>query len=192
MTSEERPRRGGLARNFIFVALVMGLVLVADQISKSFVLDRLGPNGDRTQIKIIPGFLRLIYVENTGAAFGIFQGKSPVLTVLALVVIVFLIVYFRQSIARSIWLSIALGLQLGGALGNVIDRFRHGFVVDFINVPKWPTFNVADSAITVGVIMLGLFLLTRDSALTPADGERVTGTTPTSAAETTAAEKRMP
>jgi signal peptidase II len=156
-------RRNG-ARNFALAAFVMLVIVVADQASKSWILSRLGPNGDSTEIKIIPGFMRFIFVENTGAAFGIFQGKSPILTSLALLVIAFLIVYFRRAIAQSLWLSIAMGLQLGGALGNVIDRFRHGFVVDFINVPHWPTFNVADSSITVGVIMLGLYLITRDAS----------------------------
>jgi signal peptidase II len=156
-------RRGG-GRNFVLAAIVMIAIVAADQASKAWILGRLGPNGDSNEIKVIPGFLRFIYVENTGAAFGMFQGKSPILTSLAMLVIVFLIVYFRHAIAQSLWLSIALGLQLGGALGNVVDRFRHGFVVDFVNVPKWPTFNLADSAITIGVIMLGLYLVTRDSA----------------------------
>jgi len=156
-------RRSGV-RNFSIAAFVMLAIIATDQATKAWILGRLGPNGDSNQIKIVPGFLRFIFVENTGAAFGLFQGKSPILTILAMLVIAFLIVYFRQAIAESLWLSIALGLQLGGALGNVIDRFRHGFVVDFINVPHWPTFNVSDSAITVGVIMLGLYLITRDSA----------------------------
>ena len=190
MKSVEYLRRG-LVRNFVVVAFVMALVLIADQLTKSLVLDRLGPSGDMRQIKIIPGFLRFIYVENTGAAFGMFQGRSPVLTVLALVVIAFLIVYFRQSIARSVWLSLALGLQLGGAFGNVIDRFRHGFVVDFINVPRFPTFNIADSAITVGVIMLGLYLLTRDPMTTDEDSP-ARSTNTARAPETNSAENQVP
>jgi signal peptidase II len=161
---DPNARRKGGGWHFALATVVMLAIVAADQLSKSWILERLGPNGDSNQIKVIPGFLRFIYVENTGAAFGMFQGKSPILTTLALLVIVFLIVYFRRAIAESLWLSIALGLQLGGALGNVIDRFRHGFVVDFINVPKWPTFNVSDSSITIGVIMLGLYLITRDAA----------------------------
>jgi len=161
---EPNTRRRGGGWHFALAAIVMLAIVAADQASKSWILGRLGPNGDTNQIKVIPGFLRFIYVENTGAAFGMFQGKSPILTTLALLVIVFLIIYFRRAIAESLWLSIALGLQLGGALGNVIDRIRHGFVVDFINVPKWPTFNVSDSSITIGVIMLGLYLITRDAA----------------------------
>ena len=155
-------QRGWRGRNFLISAILLITIVTADQASKAWILTRLGPRGDTNEIKIIPGLLRFVYVENSGAAFGLFQGKSPILTILAMVVIVFLIVYFRQAIADSLWLSIALGLQLGGALGNVIDRFRHGFVVDFVNVPKFWTFNVADSAITIGVIMLGLYLVTRD------------------------------
>lgn len=161
MNDAEAQRRGR-GRNFLVAAILLIAIVVADQASKAWILTRLGPHGDTNQIKLIPGFLRFIYVENSGAAFGLFQGKSPILTILALVVIGFLVVYFRQAIAGSLWLSVALGLQLGGALGNVIDRFRHGFVVDFVNVPKFWTFNVADSAITIGVIMLGLYLVTRD------------------------------
>lgn len=160
-------------RNLAIVGFVIAAVLIADQVTKSLIHDRLGPGGDLIEIRVIPHVLRLIYVENTGAAFGIFQGRSPILTILAMGVIVFLVVYFRQAIARSIWLSVALGLQLGGALGNVVDRFRHGFVIDFINVPRWPTFNVADSAITVGVIMLGLYLLTRDISHVSSDNPNV-------------------
>ena len=157
---KEPERRGG--RNFLIAAIVLIAIVVADQASKAWILTRLGPRGDTNEIKIIPGVLRFVYVENSGAAFGLFQGKSPVLTILAMVVIAFLVVYFRHAIAGSLWLSVALGLQLGGAMGNVADRFRHGFVVDFVNVPKFWTFNVADSAITIGVVMLGLFLVTRD------------------------------
>ena len=110
MNSEDHQRNHNLTRNFALVAVVMGLIVATDQISKSIILNRLGPDGDLTEVKIIPGFLRLIFVENTGAAFGMFQGKSPILTVLALVVIGFLLVYFRRSIANSLWLTIALGL----------------------------------------------------------------------------------
>ena len=144
-------------------ALGLGVLLV-DQLTKALIIDRIGPDALDRAIVLIPGWLRLIYVENTGAAFGTFQGNSPILTVLALVVVGVIIVYFRRSLLRSTWLSIALGLQLGGAIGNVIDRVRLGYVVDFIDFPHWPTFNVADSAITVGVIMLGVYLLREDGA----------------------------
>ncbi|MCX7623716.1 MAG: signal peptidase II [Thermomicrobium sp.] len=144
--------------------------LVVDQLSKALVLRFLGPRGSVEEVVLVPGILRLFYVENTGAAFGIFQGRNPLLAVLALGVVGLLVVWFRQ-LAQSSWGAVALGLQLGGAFGNLVDRFRHGFVVDFIDFPFWPTFNVADSAITVGVLLL-LALLLRSEHPSRARDER--------------------
>lgn len=144
--------------------VVAALVLGADQITKALILDALGPQSMRTAIDVVPGLLNLILVQNTGAAFGIFQDRSPVLMILALAVVVFLLYYFRRAIEANSWLALALGLQIGGALGNVVDRLRHGYVVDFIHVPHWPTFNVADSCVTVGVAILALYLITREPA----------------------------
>ena len=149
------------------------LVILADQLTKTFIVDTLGPNGERTLIEIVPGLLRLIYLRNTGAAFGIFQGRSPILLVLAIGVVAFLLIYFRQSIAANRWLAIALGLQIGGAIGNIVDRLRYGYVVDFINVPHWPTFNVADSAITVGVVILAVTLVFNGGETSSGDDEPV-------------------
>jgi signal peptidase II len=137
-------------------------VLISDQATKALVWLRLGPGGDQEMIPVIPGVLRFLYVENTGAAFGILQGRSILLAVLAVVVVLALAIYFRRLIAESSWFAVALGLLFGGALGNILDRVQHGFVIDFIDFPYWPTFNLADSAITTGVIILGIFLLKRD------------------------------
>ena len=158
--SEARPPS---RLHLVLAIAIAAVVVVADQLTKVAVLDALGPSGDRTVIRIVPGLLRLIYVQNTGAAFGLFQGRSPLLLVVAVGVVVFLLYYFRAAIAASAWLAVALGLQIGGAIGNIVDRLHHGFVVDFINVPYWPTFNVADSAITVGVVILAIYLITRDA-----------------------------
>lgn len=158
-SGQARQRSSGL---YITVALAI-LVVVADQLSKAWVLNHLGPGGDRTVVDVIPGLLRLFYVENSGAAFGMFHGSGAILTIIAVVVVLILAIAFRQLIGRNLLLSIALGLMFGGAVGNIIDRFRHGFVVDFINVPHWWTFNIADSAITVGVIILAIFLVFYES-----------------------------
>ncbi len=158
-------------RGWEIVASVAALVLLIDQISKALVLAHLGPGDPVREIVLIPGVLRLFYVENTGAAFGLFQGKNPLLAVLALVVVVILAVWFRALVAS--WLgAVALGLQLGGALGNLIDRFRHGFVVDFIDFSFWPTFNIADSAITVGVLLLIGLLVWPEKTRVPVEGSR--------------------
>jgi signal peptidase II len=150
-------------RGWEIVACVAAIVLVVDQLSKALVLTFLAPGAPHAEVVIVPGLLRLYYVENTGAAFGLFQGKNPLLAFLAFGVVVALVVWFRELV--RFWLgSLALGLQLGGAVGNLIDRFRHGFVVDFIDFSFWPTFNVADSAITIGVLML-LYVLLRQGQL---------------------------
>lgn len=150
-------------RGWEIVACVAAIVLVVDQLSKTLVLTFLAPGAPHAEVVIVPGLLRLYYVENTGAAFGLFQGKNPLLAFLAFGVVVALVVWFRELV--RFWLgALALGLQLGGAVGNLIDRFRHGFVVDFIDFSFWPTFNVADSAITIGVLML-LYVLLRQGQL---------------------------
>ncbi|MCX2727693.1 signal peptidase II [Thermomicrobium sp. 4228-Ro] len=147
-------------------SVAVGTVL-CDQFTKALVLAYLGPNGSIDAVVLIPGLLRLFYVENTGAAFGLFQGRNPILAVLALGVVLVLVVTFRYLTSTSLG-AVALGLQLGGAIGNLIDRFRHGFVVDFIDLSFWPTFNVADSAITIGVLLL-LVLLIRSDRLPRSD-----------------------
>jgi signal peptidase II len=143
-------------------ALALILTVAVDQISKWIILETIGPNGSRELVEIIPGVLEFDFVRNTGSAFGMFQGNSDILKILALGAVVALFVYYVRS-ARHDWIvSLALGLQLGGALGNILDRFRHGYVVDFIEFPRFPTFNVADSAITVGVFLLMYAVLFRD------------------------------
>jgi len=143
-------------------ALAFGLAVVLDQISKWIVLETIGPDGSRDVVTIIPSVLQFKFVRNTGSAFGMFQGNSDILKVLAIVAVVGLFGYYVRS-ARHDWIvSLALGLQVGGALGNIIDRFRHGYVVDFIDFPRFPTFNIADSAITVGVFLLMYAVLFRD------------------------------
>jgi len=140
-----------------------GLVLVLDQTSKNWAqseLPRLGRNG----ITVVAGCFNLAYAENRNAAFGILQAmpdesRRMVLTGFAIAAIVVLVgLLFTKRIQRS-WTAAATGLILGGAIGNVIDRARLGFVVDFIvwHVGEkfyWPTFNVADSGIVVGVFIL--------------------------------------
>ncbi|HLB28472.1 MAG TPA: signal peptidase II, partial [Dehalococcoidales bacterium] len=112
------------------------------------------------------GFFRIIHVTNTGAAFGLFQDKSAFLTVVAYtgIVIILLIAFsfsHRLNFLNTKLDRFALGLILGGTIGNLTDRLRFGQVTDFIGVGVWPTFNVADSAVTIGVTLFAyLFLFT--------------------------------
>jgi signal peptidase II len=140
--------------------LIALLVVAADQLSKVWIRSNLLVG----QSLFEAGFFRIIHVNNTGAAFGLFQGQSFLLTIVALVGITVLLVYvlviYRKfplldnRLGRS-----TLGLVLGGAVGNLVDRLRFGYVTDFISVGLWPAFNIADSAITVGVILFAYSFL---------------------------------
>ena len=135
------------------------LVVVADQLSKMWIRSNLVVGQSLPET----GFFRLTHIHNTGAAFGLFQGHSFALTIVALVGIVILLVYAlliyrRFPILDNLLGKSALGLVLGGTVGNLIDRLHLGYVTDFIDVGFWPAFNIADSAIVVGVIMLAYSL----------------------------------
>jgi len=133
--------------------LVLLAVLLCDQVSKALVVAGLD-RGDRDGV--FPG-IELVYVRNRGIAFGFLEGRGALLTGLTAVALVLLVVYFALHVNRP-WLWLPTGLLLGGALGNMLDRIRDGSVVDFIDIPLWPAFNVADMAITAGVVTL-LFAL---------------------------------
>ncbi|MEL5848002.1 MAG: signal peptidase II [Candidatus Igneacidithiobacillus chanchocoensis] len=113
-------------------------------------------------IVVIPGFLNFRLVHNTGAAFSFLAGAGGwqrwLLVAIALLVIVVLVAILRRLKPGAHWIAIALTLILGGAMGNLIDRIRLGYVVDFIGVHwgnlYWPYFNIADSAISIGAVML--------------------------------------
>ncbi len=136
------------------------LIVVADQLSKIWIRANLAIG----QSIFEAGFFRLTRVHNTGAAFGLFQGQSFALTVVAFVGVGVLLFYafliyrhfplFNSKLGKS-----ALGLVLGGTVGNLIDRIRFGHVTDFIDFGFWPAFNIADSAVVVGAILLAYLLI---------------------------------
>ncbi|MPZ15082.1 MAG: signal peptidase II [Chloroflexi bacterium] len=133
-------------------------ILVIDQITKGLAQTYLLRLPDLS-IPIAGDLLRLTYVANRGAAFGILQEQTVFFVVVSSLVIALIIASYRYFPMSSTLLSLALGLQLGGALGNLVDRIRYGYVVDFIDVSIWPVFNVADSAIVTGVGILALHLM---------------------------------
>ncbi len=138
-------RRGTVLRA---VAIAIG-VLVADQASKGLVR---GSIGRSERIDVLPG-LDLVNTRNTGVAFGFFSGGGTIVAVVAALALAALLAFFATHLARPlVWLP--TGLLVGGAAGNLIDRAREGAVTDFVDLPLWPAFNVADAAITVGVLAL--------------------------------------
>lgn len=107
------------------------------------------------------GFFRFTHVHNTGSAFGLFQDQNLPLLFVSLVGVVVLACIYQTQERRTNLLRVSIALMLGGALGNLIDRIHQGHVTDFIDVGPWPVFNIADSAIVVGLIMMGWLLLLR-------------------------------
>ncbi len=145
-------------RRFL-LPVVAVLTLVVDQISKRAVMTSLRPGESWNPVAALERWVSLTYVTNTGAAFGLFPEYGIVFMVVAVVVIVTIIFYYRHLPGEQWLIQASLGLQLGGALGNLLDRLRHGHVIDFIDFKVWPVFNVADSSVFVGVVILAFYLL---------------------------------
>lgn len=144
--------------------VVAAIVVVLDQVTKALVIDALGPPEAGRSKSVIPKLLDFRHDANTGAAFSLFQGRSTTLLLIALVVLGVLIYYYRALPQGNLLLRAAVGGVLGGAVGNIIDRIRLGHVTDWIHVTHYPTFNLADSCITVGMATLAIFLLFMDRA----------------------------
>jgi len=143
-------------RNDLVFFVIAGLVIALDQATKHLVRANLALG------ESVPdeGPLRITYVTNTGAAFGILQGQTLFLMVTTFFGLAAILLYFLYPPMEHGVLRLALGLQLGGAVGNLADRVRLGKVTDFMDVGPWPAFNVADSSIVVGVtIIIGFFVL---------------------------------
>ena len=129
--------------------LVLGLVLLVDQVTKALVRARVDLGSEDP---IFPA-VTLVHVRNRGVAFGAFADGQALVIVIIAIALSALVVYFATHLRRPlVWLP--TGLLMGGALGNVIDRLRDGAVTDFVKLPAWPAFNVADMAITAGVLAL--------------------------------------
>jgi signal peptidase II len=137
---------------------VAGLVLVADQGTKYFARIFIEPN---QSIPIIKGLFYFTHVRNTGAAFGMFSQRQPVFVAATIVAIILIVGYHIKTKETDLLFNLALGLELGGALGNLVDRITQGWVTDFFHVPNFPVFNIADSAIVAGVVLL-ILVMVRD------------------------------
>ena len=140
------------------------IIIFLDQITKYFAIANLKGNAASV---IVPDFLKLVYVENYGAAFGILRNKKILFIIITFIVVVAIAIFlFKYQAKLNIFMKIGSGLLLGGAIGNLIDRVRFGYVVDFVsfrffNRYEYPVFNVADMAIVVGTLLI-LFLILFD------------------------------
>lgn len=155
------------ALGWMHVTAIIGSTAIAvtafDQATKALVVTWLGPDQAYQRWELAGPWLAFEYVENTGAAFGILAGRVWLLSVLAVVVAIGFLVAFLRDLPRSRWLRLSIGLVIGGGIGNFLDRLRLGYVIDFLAVGVWPRFNLADTAITIGLILLALTALREET-----------------------------
>ncbi len=155
--------------------LICGVLIALDQLIKVWAIAALGPPaGER--ITVIPGLFYLSYVENRGAAFGLFQGGTRILGLISLVVLLFLLYYLLSSRVKEPILIWSLSLILAGGFGNLIDRFFRGFVVDYLDFSAlfgFPVFNLADCCVVcgTGMILVAIIVLDRRDQKTPKSDE---------------------
>ena len=163
-------RKAGWLRKLLPVLTVAAIIIGLDQWTKEWIRSNVPEYTSMTPIKSLDGYFVFEHVRNYGAAFGILQNQTMLFTVIALVVAVAIMVYVRYLPTEQRLIRYLLGLQLGGAMGNLIDRLfvnEGGYVTDFVKmgipgVYYWPNYNIADSAIVVGVISLGVYVIWDD------------------------------
>ena len=152
--SEVVPAAASTRAHWLVFLGIAGTVVVLDQIAKAWLVANVSPG---EVVEVLGDWVRLIFSQNSGALFGLFRDNAVIFGIFSLAVIGLIVAYHGRS-GRSLYLSIALGLLLGGALGNVTDRLRLGYVVDFVDIGigdfRWYTFNVADAAISLAIVML--------------------------------------
>ncbi len=139
---------------WVAFAALAGGVVVADQLTKAWLVSILGPG---QSLQVVDDLLRLVHSQNNGGLFGLLKGQATPFAVLSIVVMGLIVAYHARA-GRSPYLTVTLGLLLGGAVGNLIDRVRLGYVVDFVDAGvgslRWYTFNVADASISLAILLL--------------------------------------
>ena len=175
MAARERAPKAG----WWVLPLVAVVALALDQWTKYLVASNLELYESWAPFPALANLFTIHHVTNTGAAFGLFRNGSLVFAVVAIVVSVVIVLYYRHLPDGQWLVRLSLGLQLAGALGNLIDRVRVGHVIDFLDVQVWPVFNLADASIVCGVILLAYLLLREERQesrkLESPDGAECTG-----------------
>jgi len=138
------------------VYLIALILLFVDQLSKYVIRQNMSL---AESIPVINRVFHITYVENKGIAFGLFPQGHFLFIVISLIIILAIVFFARKKIIKSLKEKVCLGLILGGALGNLVDRLRFGFVIDFLDFRIWPVFNLADSGVCIGGILMVFFLL---------------------------------
>lgn len=150
----EPPPRAAGSLQWAGLLAVVAAAIVADQVTKRLIVSHLALGETH---RILP-VLDITHLRNTGIAFGIFPGRLELITLLTGAAVVWMITHFARAGSRHPLFPVALGLLIGGSISNLVDRIRNGYVTDFIHLSHWPTFNLADTFIVLGVALLLLGL----------------------------------
>ncbi|MCK5053087.1 MAG: signal peptidase II [Anaerolineales bacterium] len=143
-----------LLRDYGSLIGVAGVIIALDQWTKYLVRTYLSVGESWVPFDWLRPYARIVHWNNTGAAFGIFPSGGAIFSVIAVLVIAAILYYFPQVPRRQMAIRLALGLQLGGAAGNLLSRLFHGVVTDFVSLGNFAVFNVADSCISIGAVLL--------------------------------------
>jgi signal peptidase II len=149
-------------KDYVFLLIIAGIIIGVDQWTKALVRNLIPFGESWPHLNWLTPYARIVHWNNTGAAFGLFQGYNIVFCVLAVIVSLAILYYFPRIPPQDWVIRVALSMQLGGAVGNLVDRVTMGTVTDFISVGNFAVFNVADSSISVGVAILLLAVLYKD------------------------------
>ena len=153
LSAERSLGAGGL--QWLGLAAIALAAVAADQLTKRIVTSHLALD----QATHVVGPFWIHHVQNSGIAFGLFSSRTAAVIVLTGIAVVWMLVFFARSGARHPVLPVALGLVIGGSMSNLLDRVRLGYVTDFLDLRYWPAFNLADSFIVIGVVVLLAALL---------------------------------
>jgi signal peptidase II len=147
-------------RRWLFL-IIAAAVIALDQLTKYLIRVNIPLDTSLEEV----WRLTIVHIQNTGAAFGIFTNQTIFLSIIAVLGLIVIVLFYRQIGRTNLLAGISLGVVFGGAIGNLVDRLRFGYVTDFLYVRLWgdfywPAFNVADSSISVGIVLLILFIFT--------------------------------
>lgn len=146
-------------RNYLFLILVAGIIILADQMTKNWIRENLALGETYCVVDRFCDQARFVYWYNTGIAFGLFQGNSNLFKITS-TIIAFGIIVFYSEVPENDWLlRLALAFETGGAIGNLIDRYQLGHVTDFISIGNFAVFNIADACINIGIAFMLLSLV---------------------------------
>ncbi len=167
----ETTQTGPAVAGFLPWLMLPVVLVVLDQLLKVLMVAWIGPDADRHLVDVLGDVFSFEYVENRGAAFGIFGSATDTLAIISIAIVAVAVMMLWREHRKNPLAALAISLIVGGALGNLIDRIFRGFVVDFIAVGWWPRFNLADSAVTIGVLLLLWAMIQEDRTQRTSDQE---------------------